>query len=87
MTKEDVRLIFGNITELALFADMFCDCLEEALGDVLENGMGEDSVGALFLRIVSIFRCSFVSVLLTKLNRYPNWNRHTLITLPSTRMR
>ena len=56
MTKEDVRLIFGNITELALFAETFSDCLEEALGDVLENGQGEDSVGALFLRIVSSIR-------------------------------
>ena len=55
MTKEDVRLIFGNITELALFAETFSDRLQEALGDVLEDGKGEDWVGALFLQVVSYF--------------------------------
>lgn len=57
MSKEDVRLIFGNITELALFAETFSDRLQEALGDVLEDGKGEDWVGALFLQVVSASRC------------------------------
>lgn len=52
MTKDDVRIIFGNITELAVFSDMFSERLQEALGDVLEDGKGEDWVGALFLEIV-----------------------------------
>ncbi|KAH8110448.1 hypothetical protein DFH11DRAFT_1803816 [Phellopilus nigrolimitatus] len=42
MTKDDVRVIFSNITELAVFSDMFSDRLQEALGDVLEDGKGED---------------------------------------------
>jgi hypothetical protein len=52
MTLEDSKIIFGNIAELAIFSDMFCDGLEEALGSVLEGGEGEDRVGALFLYIV-----------------------------------
>lgn len=54
MTKDDVRIIFGNIKELATFSDMFCERLQEALGDVLKGGTGEDQVGALFLEVVSI---------------------------------
>lgn len=53
MTKDDVRIIFGNIAELAIFADTLSQRLEEALGDVLEGGEGEDCVGKLFLEIVS----------------------------------
>lgn len=52
MTRDDVRIIFGNIKELACFSDAFGDALEEALGDVLEDGTDEDYVGDLFLRIV-----------------------------------
>lgn len=52
MTKEDVRIIFGNISELAVFADAFVEKLEVALGNVLQEGKGPDSVGALFLEIV-----------------------------------
>lgn len=58
MTREDVRIIFNNVTELAVFADTFSEKLEEALGTVLEGGSGEDRVGALFLEIVShLFLC------------------------------
>lgn len=54
MTLEDTKIIFSNITELAIFSDMFCDSLEEALGSVVEGGQGDDRVGALFLDIVRI---------------------------------
>lgn len=49
MTPEDARMIFRNIAELAVFADSFCDCLEEALGSTFEGGQGEGHVGNLFL--------------------------------------
>jgi len=52
MTREDVKTIFSNIAELAMFADMFTDRLEEALGCVVEEGQREDHVGELFLQIV-----------------------------------
>ena len=59
MTKEDVKAIFGNIEDIAHFADFFSEKLETALGQVIEGGSGEDAVGALFLEVVSgicIFR-------------------------------
>ncbi|KAF5354973.1 hypothetical protein D9756_005535 [Leucocoprinus leucothites] len=52
MTPDDVKLIFGNITEIAVFSDMLCQGFEEALGDLLEGGKGGDHVGALFLSII-----------------------------------
>lgn len=54
MTPEDIKIIFSNITEIAMFADMFTEELEVALGAVLDGGHGNDSVGDLFLRIVSL---------------------------------
>ena len=52
MSPEDVKIIFNNVAELATFADEFTGKLEAALGSVLENGTGEDHVGALFLETV-----------------------------------
>ena len=52
MTREDARVIFGNISDLAEFADDFVARLDIALGSVLPNGVGEDSVGALFIETV-----------------------------------
>ncbi|TFK22571.1 hypothetical protein FA15DRAFT_671365 [Coprinopsis marcescibilis] len=51
MTQEDARTIFSNISELALFSDMFSEELEAALGALVEGGTGDDCVGDLFLRI------------------------------------
>lgn len=56
MTREDTKIIFGNISELALFSDVLGERLEEALGSVLDGGTGEDHVGSLFLEIVRITR-------------------------------
>jgi hypothetical protein len=53
MTRDDVRIIFGNIGDLAMFSDHFVDRLDDALGGALDGGSGEDRVGALFLEIVS----------------------------------
>jgi hypothetical protein len=52
MTRDDVRVIFSNIPELAEFSDDFVTRLEFALGNVLPNGEGEDRVGALFIDMV-----------------------------------
>ena len=52
MTREDAKIIFNNVSELAVFADDFADGIEKALGDVLEGGSGEDCVGKLFLQKV-----------------------------------
>lgn len=54
MSKEDARIIFNNISDLALFADVFTGRLEDALGSVLEGGHGQDRAGALFLEMVSV---------------------------------
>ena len=58
MTPEDVRIIFNNVEELARFSDDFCELLEDALGSLIEGGVGEDRVGALFLEIVCFFSSS-----------------------------
>ncbi|KAJ3969654.1 hypothetical protein EV361DRAFT_951286 [Lentinula raphanica] len=52
MSTEDAKIIFNNIAELALFSDMFCDRLQDALGAIVEGGTGEDWVGALFRRTI-----------------------------------
>lgn len=52
MTREDTKIIFGNVAELAVFSDTLSDRLEEALASVLEGGQGEDFVGKLFLEVV-----------------------------------
>ncbi|KAJ3474559.1 hypothetical protein NLI96_g12392 [Meripilus lineatus] len=52
MTKDDVRIIFNNVADIAVFSDRFTTRLEEALGNVLEGGNGEDHVGALFLEVI-----------------------------------
>ncbi|KAF9649486.1 hypothetical protein BDM02DRAFT_3186246 [Thelephora ganbajun] len=54
MTKEDARIIFNNVADLALFSDLFTERLEDALGAVLEGGTGQDYVGALFLEMIPL---------------------------------
>jgi hypothetical protein len=79
MTREDTKIIFSNIAELALFSDMFVERLEQALGSVLDGGVGDDFVGALFLEIVRLPSC--MVLLLVRLTvrhcRYRLWNLHT----------
>lgn len=52
MTREDTRIIFSNVAELAMLSDTVVERLEEALGSLLHGGVGDDSVGALFLELV-----------------------------------
>ncbi|KAI0061868.1 hypothetical protein BV25DRAFT_1826155 [Artomyces pyxidatus] len=54
MSREDTRIIFSNIADLALFSDTFSERLEEALGSVLEGGQGEDHVGAVFIEMIPL---------------------------------
>lgn len=53
MTQDDVRVIFGNIEQLAVFADGFADEIETALGTEIPGGIGADGVGELFVKRVS----------------------------------
>ena len=53
MSRDDARVIFSNLPELAEFADDFVTHLEVALGNVLASGEGGDRVGALFTKMVS----------------------------------
>ncbi|KAK7691918.1 hypothetical protein QCA50_005323 [Cerrena zonata] len=52
MTVDDARIIFNNIGDLAVFSEGFAIRLEEALGNILDGGIGEDHVGALFLEMI-----------------------------------
>ena len=73
MTRDDARIIFGNICDLAEFADNFTTRLELALGSVLPNGEGEDAVGALFIETVRYLlfsQCPFRH--LTKASKVPH---------------
>ena len=45
-------MIFGNIADLTMFPETFSERVQDALGDVLEDGKGNDWVGALFLEMV-----------------------------------
>jgi hypothetical protein len=54
MTREDIKIIFNNVADLALFSDFFTDRLEDALGSILDGGVGQDYVGALFLEMVCV---------------------------------
>lgn len=66
MTSQDVRVIFSNTEELAVFADAFAERIEASMGDALlstSEGASlassstapypKDSIGALFLEVVS----------------------------------
>lgn len=53
MTQQDIKIIFSNVNELALFSEVFSDKLEVALGEVLDGGRGKDRVGSLFLDVIS----------------------------------
>ncbi|EIN06441.1 Dbl domain-containing protein, partial [Punctularia strigosozonata HHB-11173 SS5] len=79
MTKEDARIIFGNIAEIAVFADSFSEQLEEALGSILEGGSGEDRVGELFLKMIP----QMLPLYMTYIRRHPTALSH-LQSLPQT---
>ncbi|KAF8557908.1 hypothetical protein OG21DRAFT_1456688 [Imleria badia] len=79
MTRDDVRIIFSNIGDLAMFSDHFVDRLEEALGGALDGGTGEDRVGALFLEIIAALEPPYK----TYITRHPTALAH-LNALPTS---
>ncbi|KAJ7817247.1 Dbl homology domain-containing protein [Mycena olivaceomarginata] len=51
MTADDVKIVFGNIGELAELSDVFCEALERTIGSALEDpDATDDHIGELFLR-------------------------------------
>jgi RhoGEF domain len=79
MSPEDAKIIFGNISELAIFADTLTQNLEKALGAVVEGGQGQDAVGSLFLDIV----CDLEKPYKQYITRHPSAMQH-LTNLPQT---
>lgn len=58
MTKEDVKIVFGNIEDLAVFSESFCDKIEVALKGVLDHeGDGQETIADTFISIVRIVSC------------------------------
>ncbi|KAL5638509.1 hypothetical protein ACGC1H_005249 [Rhizoctonia solani] len=51
MSAQDVKIVFGNIEEIAAFADELSERLEVALGSVVPGGTGDDRVGELFCEL------------------------------------
>ncbi|KIO22630.1 hypothetical protein M407DRAFT_216184 [Tulasnella calospora MUT 4182] len=54
MPPKTSKIVFGNIDEIAVFADRFSEELEDALGDIILGGVGEDRVGKLFLEMIPV---------------------------------
>ncbi|CCM01015.1 uncharacterized protein FIBRA_03063 [Fibroporia radiculosa] len=79
MTREDTRIIFNNVADLASFSDTFTEQIEEALGSVLEGGSGEDRVGALFLETIPTLEPLYLSYI----TKHPTALEH-LNHLPQT---
>ncbi|KAH7921646.1 hypothetical protein BV22DRAFT_1018978 [Leucogyrophana mollusca] len=79
MSRDDTRIIFGNIADLAIFANQFVERLEVALGSVLEGGVGEDHVGKLFLELIPALEPPYK----TYITRHPTALAH-LQALPSS---
>ncbi|KAL4068692.1 hypothetical protein V8B97DRAFT_1872814 [Scleroderma yunnanense] len=79
MTRADARLIFGNIEELAVFADRFVGLLEKAMGDSIDSGTSDDRVGSLFLEIIPSLEPPYK----TYITRHPTALAH-LNALPSS---
>ncbi|KAH9956450.1 hypothetical protein BC827DRAFT_1139525 [Russula dissimulans] len=77
MTRDDARIIFSNVPELAEFADVFVARLEVAMGNVLPNGEGEDCVGTLFMEMIPRMESPYMHYIthhpasLTHLNSLP----------------
>ncbi|KAF8515335.1 hypothetical protein BU17DRAFT_51746 [Hysterangium stoloniferum] len=80
MTKDDTRIIFGNVEELAVFAEVFCNKLEEALHGVLDpNGDGQDHVADVFISIIPHLKPPYT----TYITKHPIALAH-LNSLPQT---
>ncbi|KAF9507775.1 hypothetical protein BS47DRAFT_1488683 [Hydnum rufescens UP504] len=88
MTAEDVRVIFSNTEDLAVFADVFAERIEVALGDTLDvaddssPGISDadsrvDAVGELFLEVAPTLKQLYT----TYITRHPlALSRLTMLT-------
>ncbi|KAJ7133732.1 hypothetical protein C8R43DRAFT_894968 [Mycena crocata] len=80
MTAEDIKIIFGNIAELAELSDAFCEALEQTMGSALDSADAtDDTVGQLFLRFVPELEVPYKQYI----TRHPSALAH-LTALPST---
>ena len=91
MTLDDVKVIFNNVEELAFFSDYFTEALEDALGEVLDGGSGEDRVGKLFLETVSalpsLINLGAYALTGRRARRFRDWSRSTGRTSRNTLLR
>ncbi|KAJ6590157.1 hypothetical protein DFH09DRAFT_1027398 [Mycena vulgaris] len=80
MTSEDIKIIFGNIAELAELSDAFCEALERTMGSALDSADAtDDRVGELFMRFVPELETPYKQYI----TRHPSALAH-LTGLPST---
>ncbi|KAF8633352.1 hypothetical protein AX17_004524 [Amanita inopinata Kibby_2008] len=75
MTLDDTRIIFGNVTELAIFSESLCDKIEKAIG----SSENDDRIGALFLGLIREFEAPYKYYI----TRHPTALTH-LQNLPQT---
>jgi hypothetical protein len=55
MVPEDIKIIFSNVQELALFSESLTDKMEKAMG----SGEDDDHIGALFLSMTTEFEAPY----------------------------
>ncbi|KAJ6491618.1 hypothetical protein C8R47DRAFT_1319418 [Mycena vitilis] len=80
MTTEDIKIIFGNIAELAELSDVFCEALERTIGSGLEDpDATDDRIGELFLRYAPELEAPYKQYI----TRHPSALAH-LTALPPT---
>ncbi|KAK7033818.1 DH domain-containing protein [Favolaschia claudopus] len=80
MTADDIRIVFGNIGELAELADVFCEALERTIGSALDDpDATDDKIGELFLRYAPELEGPYKQYI----TRHPSALAH-LTALPAT---
>ncbi|KAJ7270166.1 hypothetical protein B0H12DRAFT_1320345 [Mycena haematopus] len=80
MTPEDIKIIFGNIGELAELSDVFCEALQRTIGSALEDpDATDDHIGELFMRFAPELEGPYKQYI----TRHPSALAH-LTSLPST---
>ncbi|KAJ6593228.1 hypothetical protein B0H19DRAFT_1010604 [Mycena capillaripes] len=80
MTAVDIKIIFGNISELAELSDVFCEALERTIGSGLDDpDATDDRIGELFLRYAPELETPYKQYI----TRHPSALAH-LTALPPT---
>ncbi|KAJ7672065.1 Dbl homology domain-containing protein, partial [Mycena rosella] len=80
MTSEDIKIIFGNIAELAELSDAFCEALERTIGSALDSADAtDDRIGELFMRFAPELEAPYKQYI----TRHPSALAH-LTALPPT---